>query len=298
MNTIVLTLSQPEQERLIQTYQTQQASANNPYLTAFFKLDGASLSLYQSGKVVFQGPKAALYAADWGYKGQESSQLEQGPSKQDLPLIGTDEVGNGSYFGGLAVVASFVRPEDHAFLRSLGVDDSKKMTDQKICQIAPLLQEKIPHQALLLSPTKYNQVIDQGYNAVSVKVALHNQAIYLLLQKGVQPEHIVIDAFTTSRNYNKYLQAERNHFTNPVHLEEKAEGKYLAVAVSSIIARAMFLENLVQLGQTIGMTLPSGAGSQSDRLASKILQLHGMEGLAQTAKLHFANTQKAQRLLK
>ena len=24
------------------------------------------------------------------------------------PLIGTDEVGNGSYFGGLAVVASFV----------------------------------------------------------------------------------------------------------------------------------------------------------------------------------------------
>jgi ribonuclease HIII len=46
-------------------------------------------------------------------------------------MIGTDEVGNGSYFGGLAVVASFVRPEDHAFLKSLGVDDSKKMTDQK-----------------------------------------------------------------------------------------------------------------------------------------------------------------------
>ncbi|WP_419579729.1 ribonuclease HIII, partial [Streptococcus suis] len=157
------------------------------------------------------------------------------------------------------------------FLKSLGVDDSKKMTDQKICQIAPLLKEKIPHQALLLSPKKYNEVIEQGYNAVSVKVALHNQAIFLLLQKGVQPEKIVIDAFTSSQNYQKYLKKEANQFANPVTLEEKAEGKYLAVAVSSIIARSMFLENLVQLGQLVGMNLPSGAGSKSDHVAARIL---------------------------
>ncbi|MDK6976702.1 hypothetical protein QP313_18340, partial [Proteus mirabilis] len=78
------------------------------------------------------------------------------------------------YFGGLAVVASFVTPEQHDFLRKLRVGDSKTLTDQKIRQIVPLLKEKIQHQALLLSPKKYNQVIDSGYNAVSVKVALHN----------------------------------------------------------------------------------------------------------------------------
>lgn len=101
-------------------------------------------------------------------------------------------MGNGSYFGGLAVVASFVTPEQHYFLRKLGVGDSKTLTDQKIRQIVPLLKEKIQHQALLLSPKKYNQVIDSGYNAVSVKVALHNQAIYLLLQTGVQPEKLLL----------------------------------------------------------------------------------------------------------
>ena len=37
-------------------------------------------------------------------------------------MIGTDEVGNGSYFGGLAVVASFVTPDQHDFLRKLGVE--------------------------------------------------------------------------------------------------------------------------------------------------------------------------------
>ncbi|UUM57364.1 ribonuclease HIII [Streptococcus suis] len=295
MTTAVLKVTASDKAQMLHHYARYQQASKNPYIEAFFKLPGASLSIYTSGKVVFQGEMAEQEASRWGY---EQAQTDQTISGQNLPMIGTDEVGNGSYFGSLAIVASYVTPADHAFLKLLGVDDSKKMTDQKICQIAPLLKEKIPHQALLLSPKKYNEVIEQGYNAVSVKVALHNQAIYLLLQKGVQPEKIVIDAFTSIQNYQKYLKKEANHFANPVTLEEKAEGKYLAVAVSSIIARAMFLENLAQLGEQLGMNLPSGAGSKSDQVAAKILQRYGMAGLSQAAKLHFANTQKAEKLLK
>ena len=147
----------------------------------FLKAPGATISIYTSGKVVLQGNQATRYAAFFGYQ-QDS--IDQALAGQDFPLIGTDEVGNGSYFGGLAVVASFVTPDQHDFLRKLGVGDSKTLTDQKIRQLAPLLKEKIQHQALLLSPSKYNEVIGERYNAVSVKVALHNQAIYLLLQKG------------------------------------------------------------------------------------------------------------------
>lgn len=238
-----------------------------------------------------QGEAAESYASFFGY------QVAQVTSGQNFPLIGTDEVGNGSYFGGLAVVASFVTPDQHDFLRKLGVGDSKTLTDQKIRQLAPLLKEKIQHQALLLSPSKYNEVIGERYNAVSVKVALHNQAIFLLLQKGVQPEKIVIDAFTSSQNYEKYLKNEANHFPNPITLEEKAEGKYLAVAVSSIIARDLFLENLENLGQELGYKLPSGAGVASDKVASQILKAYGMKGLNFCAKLHFKNTEKAKKLL-
>ena len=75
----------------------------------------------------------------------------------------------------------------------------------------------------------------KSHNAVSVKVALHNQAIFLLLQSGAKPDKIVIDAFTSEKNYQKYLKNERNRFDFPITLEEKAEGKYLAVAVSSIM---------------------------------------------------------------
>lgn len=291
MASITLTPSEKEIQTFLEHYQTSLAPSKNPYIRYFLRLPQATVSIYTSGKVLIQGEGAEKYASFFGYQVLEKT------SDQNLPLIGTDEVGNGSYFGGLAVVASFVTPDQHAFLRKLGVGDSKTLTDQKIRQIAPILKEKIQHQALLLSPSKYNEVIGDRYNAVSVKVALHNQAIYLLLQKGVQPEKIVIDAFTSAKNYNKYLAQEANRFSKPISLEEKAEGKYLAVAVSSIIARDLFLENLENLGRELGYQLPSGAGTASDKVASQILQAYGMQGLNFCAKLHFKNTEKAKKRL-
>ena len=291
MASITLTPSENEIQAFVQKHEKALAPSKNPYIRYFLKLPQASISIYTSGKVLLQGEAAERYASFFGY------QVSPVATGQNFPLIGTDEVGNGSYFGGLAVVASFVTPDQHDFLRKLGVGDSKTLTDQKIRQLAPLLKERIQHQALLLSPSKYNEVIGERYNAVSIKVALHNQAIFLLLKKGVQPEKIVIDAFTSAQNYEKYLKNEANHFSNPVSLEEKAEGKYLAVAVSSIIARDLFLENLENLGKDLGYQLPSGAGTASDKVASKILQAYGMQGLNFCAKLHFKNTEKAKKML-
>ena len=291
MASITLTPSEKEIQAFVQKYEQALTPSKNPYIRYFLKLPQTSVSIYTSGKVLLQGEAAERYASFFGY------QVSPVASGQNFPMIGTDEVGNGSYFGGLAVVASFVTPDQHDFLRKLGVGDSKTLTDQKIRQLAPLLKEKIQHQALLLSPSKYNEVIGECYNAVSVKVALHNQAIFLLLQKGVSPEKIVIDAFTSAQNYEKYLKNEANHFSNPVSLEEKAEGKYLAVAVSSIIARDLFLENLENLGRELGYQLPSGAGTTSDKVASQILRAYGMQGLNFCAKLHFKNTEKAKKML-
>ncbi|RSJ90955.1 ribonuclease HIII [Streptococcus mitis] len=291
MASITLTPSEKEIQAFLEHYQTSLAPSKNPYIRYFLRLPQATVSIYTSGKVLLQGEGAEKYARFFGYQVVEENR------GQNFPLIGTDEVGNGSYFGGLAVVASFVTPDQHAFLRKLGVGDSKTLTDLKIRQIAPILKEKIQHQALLLSPSKYNEVIGDRYNAVSVKVALHNQAIYLLLKKGLQPEKIVIDAFTSAKNYDKYLAQEANRFSNPISLEEKAEGKYLAVAVSSIIARDLFLENLENLGRELGYQLPSGAGTASDKVASQILQAYGMQGLNFCAKLHFKNTEKAKKRL-
>ena len=296
MESMTLTPTQEQILDFVHTYRSALSQSKNPHMDYFFRLEGATVSIYKSGKVLLQGNDLTPYLT---FFRQDAGNLKRSTSsaRQDLAMIGTDEVGNGSYFGGLSVVASFVTPDQHDWLKKLGVGDSKTLDDRKIQQLAPLLEENIQHQALLLSPKKYNEVIASGYNAVSVKVALHNQAIYLLLNKGVQPERIVIDAFTTPKNYQKYVKAEKNLVTQAIDLEEKAEGKYLAVAVSSIIARNLFLQNLEDLGKELGFNLPSGAGAKSDQVAAKLLQTYGMKALDYCAKLHFKNTEKAKKLL-
>ena len=294
METITLSPQNEDIQAFVRQHQDHLLPSKNPYICYFFKAPGATISIYTSGKVVLQGSQATRYAAFFGY---QQDPIDQALAGQDFPLIGTDEVGNGSYFGGLAVVASLVSPEQHARLKSLGVGDSKTLDDRKIRALAPILKKEIPHQALLLTPKKYNQVIASGYNAVSVKVALHNQAIFLLLQQGAKAQKIVVDAFTTKKNYDRYVQAEANQVPQVVTLEEKAEGKYLAVAVSSIIARDLFLQNLEELSQELGYTLPSGAGTPSDKVAAQLLQAYGIQALDYSAKLHFKNTEKAKKMI-
>lgn len=102
-----------------------------------------------------------------------------------LSVLGSDEVGNGSYFGPLTVCAAYVKRDQLAELRKLGVRDSKELKDSQIIQLADILKKTIPYKLLVLSPEKYNE-IQPKYNAVRMKVALHNQAIHLLLKKSSQ----------------------------------------------------------------------------------------------------------------
>ncbi|SPC37138.1 Ribonuclease HIII [Pseudolactococcus piscium] len=291
--TIVLKLTPKEISHLIVAYQPDTSVASSPYIQFLAKPPGCVITVYTSGKVMFQGERSEHYASQFGYKHTPVAKVQQ------TNIIGTDEVGNGSYFGGLAVVATFLSDEDIPLIKKLGVDDSKKLTDTKIRQIAPILKDRIQHKALLLTPSKYNEVIESGYNAVSVKVALHNQAIFLLeKQLSVVPDHIIIDAFTTEKNYTKYLKNEANETSGKVTLIQKAEGQFYTVAVSSVIARSLFLDELDDLSQNVGISLPSGAGHKSDLTAAKIIKQLGESTLSQVAKLHFANTEKARKLNK
>ena len=67
--------------------------------------------------------------------------------------------------------------------------------------------------------------------------------------------------------------------------------------MSSIIARDLFLQNLEDLSQELGYTLPSGAGTPSDKVAAQLLKAYGIQALDYSAKLHFKNTEKAKKLI-
>lgn len=132
-------------------------------------------------------------------------------------MLGSDEVGNGSYFGPLCVCAAYADKEHLDALKRLGVKDSKMLTDDQIRKMATAIKELIPYRLLVVSPEKYNE-IQPKYNAVRMKVALHNQAIRLLLDQiaPTKPEAILIDQFTSEANYMKYVKQE------PQRVEQKS----------------------------------------------------------------------------
>jgi len=278
-----------------------------PYALFQAKIPGVVITAYQSKKVVFQGANAEKEASMWEKRGCSPNQKKADKtSKHHLPkdfatwnVVGSDEVGNGSYLGPVVVCATYVDQTHMPILKELGVKDSKMLTDNDIKRIAKEIIHVMPYRKLVLSPKKYN-AIQPEYNVNRMKVALHNQAIYLLLQdiKPTTPKGILIDQFTPETNYRKYLAKEKNQVTSPLYFTTKGEQYHLSVAAASIICRAEFLESLELASKELGFTIPSGAGKASDIAAAKIIKKGGKDLLENYAKLHFANTQKAYQLIK
>lgn len=284
-------------------YEKHRLNKNVPYTDFVAKIGSTTITAYTSGKVVFQGLDAEKNAEKWGASisnKQTSSSVKSAalPANfSQLSVLGSDEVGNGSYFGPVTVCAAYVDKCMVAKLKALGVRDSKELTDPQIIQLSSVIKELIPYKLLIVEPEKYNQ-IQPSYNAVHMKVALHNQAIHLLLQEiaPTKPEAILIDQFTPEANYKKYVKHEKNQVTDKLYFVTKGEQYHVAVAAASIISRAAFLEELDKESKELGFKVPSGAGSTSDKVAAKVLAKGGIALLGKYAKLHFANTEKAKKI--
>lgn len=269
---------------------------------------GCTITAYKSGKVMFQGSDCETEVNKWEGKSAVPTAAKKMPSNQNnlpsnfssLAVIGSDEVGTGDYFGPMTVVASFVEPSQFNLLKELGVKDSKELNDEEICRIAKKIIHVVTYSLLVLHNEKYNDMQEKGYNMNKLKAILHNQAIRNMIRKleGKQFDAILIDQFTPPHLYFGYLKGTKEVIREKVQFATKAEGIHLSVAVSSILARYAFLQQMDQLSEKAGMTLPKGAGAKVDQAAAKFIKLKGFEALRSFTKLHFANTEKALKIAK
>lgn len=300
MGSAVLKLSKTEIKKLKNYYADYLLNKKVPYSEFSAKKNGTSITAYTSGKVLFQGKNAEQEAARWGSSDPSAAKTSSSLPKNfaSLAVLGSDEVGNGSYFGPLCVCAAYADKEHLDALKRLGVKDSKMLTDDQIRKMATAIKELIPYRLLVVSPEKYNE-IQPKYNAVRMKVALHNQAIRLLLDQiaPTKPEAILIDQFTSEANYMKYVKQEPQRVEQKIYFVTKGEQYHLSVAAASIISRASFLDELDKASLELGVKVPSGAGKPSDELAAKLLRQGGIDLLRKFAKLHFANTEKAKKMM-
>ncbi|EOB0620110.1 ribonuclease HIII [Staphylococcus aureus] len=275
------------------------------------KYQNTTVNIYQSGKVMFQGNHAEAVSKELlpqhsqlntnktKKKNMANSFLEQTLMYDQFNCIGSDEAGSGDYFGPLTVCAAFVTKEHVPILKTLGVDDSKKLTDTKIVELAEQLVTFIPHSLLTLHNEKYNIQQAKGWTQVKMKAVLHNEAIKNVLEKidSSQLDYIVIDQFAKREVYNHYALSDIP-LPKKTKFETKGESKSLAIAVASIISRYAFVTYMDQISKYINMTIPKGAGAKVDVIAAKIIKKYGLSRLDTISKKHFKNREKAQKILK
>ena len=283
---------------------------------ALFQADDGDtvVTLYESGKAVFQGKDADLASQYWietekinagtvhYTNSDEKGKKEKKEIKKDMKLynattIGSDEVGTGDYFGPIVVTACYVNKENKEFLEELGVRDSKKLTDEKILEIVPKIVRVIPYNKVILNNKEYNSRYSSNINMNAIKAIMHNKVLSNISKEHNDFEYAVVDQFTYPNAYFSYLKNCSNIFRNITFLT-KAEDQVLSVACASIISRYVFIKEMAKISKELGILIPKGASTAVDEVALKIALEKGFDVLTNYVKLNFKNTEKVKELLK
>lgn len=305
--TITVKVSDKTKKQMIEYFEDLKREKTPDYAT-FQAVDGDTVvTLYNSGKAVFQGRDADLASQFWietekinaGSVDFTNSNEKKKDKSKDITTskymyinsVGSDEVGTGDYFGPIVVSSSYVKKDDVNYLKELGVMDSKKITDEKILEIAPKIIKKVKYKSLVLTNKDYNK-FNKDYNMNKIKAIMHNKVLYQMINE----EHPIIDAIIVDQFAEKYVYYNYLKDTNLVQRNitfmTKAEDKNMAVACSSIISRYIFIQEFNKISKNVGFNLPKGAGNKVDEIGKLIVQKYGKEILENIAKLNFKNTEK------
>ena len=303
--TITLKVCDKTKNEMIEFFDDLKREKTPPYAVFQAKDGDTVVTLYESGKVVFQGLDADLCSDFWIATEKINSGKAEATDSRDkkekektakvIPLrinsIGSDEVGTGDYFGPIVVTASYVSRDNIDFLLDLGVKDSKKLTDQQILKIVPSIIQKIPYQTFILRNEEYDNHKNNNINMKQMKAILHNKVLYEKKKKNYQYDYIVVDQFEPPKSYYNHI-SKATRRVQDIFFLTKAEDQCLSVACSSCISRDIFLTEMDKLSHELGMTLPKGANPMVDEIGKKIVSKYGRDKLNLVAKLNFKNTNK------
>ena len=238
-----------------------------------FIIDQTTISLYKTKKIVIQGNNVVnvCIKLNLPYLEYDKQQNDEN-NKNVLSYIGCDEVGVGDYFGGIVCCAAYTNEEISKKLKILHVDDSKKISDDKILTLGAKIKKLCPNVVCVIPPNKFNKLYDKYKNAHIIKTYGHNECITKLKAKVDINTPVYMDQYCSKDNYLKYLNKLSVIYSvaNKIDVfETKSESKYIAIAAASIIARYEFIKMINKLQNKLheyksleSIVIPYGASNK------------------------------------
>lgn len=297
---VVIRVKDETKNKMIDYYKDKIRDKKIPYAIFQAQEEDTVITMYESGKVMFQGTSADVDANMWKALDGQAANEEIAKKEKEVQSgkyhkcssVGSDEVGTGDYFGPIVVTSCYVNIEDVPYLEELGIRDSKKIDDEKIKKIAPEIAKKIKYKSVILNNTEYNEKYDNKYNINKIKAILHNRVLYKMVnEENPKYDYIIVDEFARENRYYSYLD-DQQVVQRGITFMTKAEDQNLAVACASIISRYIFLKEFDKLCDSIHIPLPKGAGPAVDEIGKEVVEKYGKDKLKEIAKLNFKNTER------
>ena len=294
---VVIRVNDEIKQKMIEYYKDKMRDKVIPYVVFQAQEEDTVITMYESGKVMFQGTSADVDAAMWGVALENTKEKKEEKRQENekytlCSQIGSDEVGTGDYFGPIVVTACFVEKEDIPFLIELGVGDSKKIDDSKILKIAPQIAKKVKYRSVILTCKEYNEKYTKELNMNKIKAILHNRVLYQLVhEEKPKYDYMIVDEFAREARYYEYL-SDQPAIQKGITFLTKAEDISPAVACGSIISRYLFLKEFDKMCDEIHIPLPKGAGKDVDEAGEEVVEKYGEDKLKEIAKFNFKNTDR------
>jgi ribonuclease HIII len=243
----------------------------NEYELLRIKEIGISITVYKSGKIVYENTPQTMEIMDQIFKHKSEFDYE----------LGSDEVGKGEWYGPLVVVCAALDSVDLKELRKLGVRDSKQLSNDEIRRLSKEIQKRnIFWNPLILSPLTYNEQVatfkKENKNINDLLAWAHSAVIKKLIERlDYNSLHVVIDKFDVEKTYHRLEGIDRNKVT----IIQKSKGETeIPVAAASILAKNIFNDEVDSMCKRFGMDFRS--------IDPKVIP---KEILTQISKHHFKN---------
>jgi ribonuclease HIII len=247
---------------------------------------GVSCTLYTSGKLTVQGKEMEEFITFYLEPEILKSVAFSYPETQvsTTPHIGVDESGKGDFFGPLCVAGVYADEGKIKELLSLGVRDSKRISDPVVRKLSVKIKACCPHAIVFISPKKYNELY-AGFNNLNRLLAWGHATVITELVEKTKCMEVMIDQFAAE---NVVINALKQKKIQGVVLTQRHRAEAdPVVAAASVLARAAFLEGLERLGKQHDIELPKGASHPVIKAGKALVKKFGPQILEQTAKLHF-----------
>lgn len=214
---------------------------------------------------------------------------------------GSDESGKGDYFGPLVVCCAYTDEALSAEMQKLGVKDCKQMSDKSVLATGAKLRSLLGptgYAVVKLGPAAYNRLYAKMRNINRMLAWAHGTAIEELLEKRPGCDRVVVDQFAPT-------EATIRRALKPLGKKAKVEQRHkaesdIAVAAASVIARELFLRDIIKMGEEVfgppaegRANVPAGSSDPRVRaLAEEMVSKNGPTWLMNHCKAHFQTTDK------